>query len=627
MIPVKNWLFLFIFAATVCSFSQEWQEPIMPVSEVRPGMRGFLKTVYYGDKIDQVDVEIIEVMHNYYPKRDVILARLLGEKAEQAGVVSGMSGSPVYIDGKLIGALAYRFGEFMKDPIAGITPIESMTEIMQLEASRPAEQTSLNDATPRFLQAALTGADDNFWPIMLSSFDKTEPSAGLSRISCPLIFSGFEAATLQQVQPLFRELGFTPMVGGGTGSPAKTSPILSPGSAVSIVFISGDYSIEATGTVTAVQGTRLLAFGHQLFNFGPIRLPLAGADIYATLPSLSGSSKMASATGVVGTFLQDRLSGALGDLSLMPKMIPVSLTVESPYHAAQKYAFQMADDPSFNNLLPFFLRTALLQGVYAARLAGEQNSSYLNGEITLSDGRTVPLNDFFTSRQSLGFLAAGTDATDATDLVTTLLGALMVNDFQGPQVKEINLSLKTVPGKNYAVIESVWLDKTVVRAGESIELTVTLRDNLDKTSIIKKTIAIPKNLEGNRLSLLVSSAASLSNYEIQMNRSKFVPQDFNHLLSLINERRKPQNLYIQLRTDDDGMFVEGRELTELPPSVTAVMNTRAARGFAANLRDRVVFEEAVTCDQVIQGAQRLLLLVKASASARSPEPNNNQFRF
>jgi len=622
-------IFIVLLALAACATASDWDVDIMPVQQVKPGMHGSARTVFYGDVIEEFGVEIIQVMHNYHPGMDIILARLQGEKAEQNGVVAGMSGSPVYIDGKLVGAVAYSFGQFMKEPIAGIMPIETMFEILDKEKSRPIESSYKSETFKDYSQAVQVGVDDLFWNRVLKMPDSVSPAnTRLQKIKSPLVFSGFQPELLAPFENIFSAMGFEPAFAGGSGTTGEKSgaaPEFKPGSAVAVVLVTGDYSIEATGTVTAVSGTKLLAFGHQLFNFGPVRLPLAGAQIYATLPSLMASTKMGTATEVVGTFLQDRMSGALGDLAVQPKMAPVHLEIESPLHEPASFAFKMADDPSFNNLLPFYLRIALIQAMNAARLAGELNSSFLRGAITLADGRKVELDDFFSSKQVFGFSASGTDAVEASDLVTVLLGTLMVNDFKAPAIEKVDLKLTTMPHAHYAMIENVWQDKTVVKPGEDLTLTVRLRDNNEKSQSVTQVVPIPENIVGTRLSILISSGSSLSRYEMQVNRDKFIPKSFDHLLKIIAQRRKPQNLYIQVRAMDSGLIVDGEEMQDLPPSIQNVMNTRSSGGVAKRLRDRVIYEAAVPMQDVILGAKRLSLQIEQPKSTNKKNSRKTWF--
>ena len=614
---------LLLFAVSTSSLASEWGAPTMPLEDIKAGMTGTARTVFYKDNIEEFGVEVIDVMHNFYPNLDIILVKLLGEEAEKNGVVSGMSGSPVYIDGKLIGALSYRFGQFMKEPIGGVMPIKYMMEIEEKNKTRDIK-SARQDYLPEYIEAALIGADETFWSTVMSVPEPLQSTnTNLNIINSPLVFSGFQPEIVIQYDSYFKSMGFTTMVAGNAPATEDAST-LEPGSAVSVVFLTGDLAIEATGTVTAVGDNKLLAFGHQLFNFGPIALPMAGARVYTTLPSLMGSSKMSSATGVLGTFLQDRMAGAFGDLTVSPKMIPIRFRMQSPFHETTEFDFELANDPAFNNMLPFYMRTALIQAAYSARLAGEQNSSHLTGAIHLTDGRSLELDDLFSSEQNFGFLAAGADAVSAADLVTSLMGNILVNDFTGPTVESVEMNLKTIPGYNYAIIESVWQDKTRVKPGEDITLSIQLRDEEGNRSKINRTIPIPKNISGRRVSVFVSSGSALTRYEVQLGRDKFVPDDFDDIVRILSERRKTQNLYIQVRALDNGLIVDGQEMLDVPPSIMNAMRTRSSGGVVKQLRDRPVHEEHVRMDNVIVGAKRLILTIETPQNATTSSARGDQ---
>lgn len=619
----KTLLLIITLFACLNSFAADWGD-IMPLEDIKPGMTGTAHTVFYGEAIEPFGVEVLDVMHNFYPQLDVILVKLLGEKAEHTGVVSGMSGSPVYIDGKLVGALAFRFGQFMKEPIGGVMPIQYMLDIEKKNELGDVK-TSRRNMLQHFIDAALVGVDETFWETMLNKPQQESSNSDLQIISSPLIFSGFQPEIVQQFAPYFESMGFTPVVSGNAGT-AQTddTPILKPGSAVSVALLTGDMAIEATGTVTAVSENKILAFGHELFNFGPIRLPLAATHVYATLPSLMGSSKMGTATTILGTFVQDRLSGAMGDLAQKPKMTPIRLKMQSPYHDDREYNFQLANDQALNNILPMYMRTALIQAAYTARLAGELNSTHLTGSIKLTDGRALELDDFFTSEQVFGFRASGADFVDAADLVTVLMGNLLVHDFTGPEIESVDMNMETIPGSHYALIESVWQDKTKVKPGEEVQLSINLRDNDGMMQKIERRIRIPKNIDGQRLSVFVTSGSALSRYEVQVSRDKFVPNNFDDIVRILSERRKPQNLYIQVRAMDNGLIVDGQEMLGLPPSVMNVMNTRSSGGVMQQLRDRKIYEEHITTDYVIAGAKRLLLTIDTPSKATTQNGNSQK---
>jgi len=609
--------YLFINSATAMD---SWGIPTMPIEEIKPGMEGTGKTVFYGNKIEEFGFQVLEIVKNFYPQRDIILVRLTGEKAEKNGVVSGMSGSPVYIDGKLIGALSMRFGLFMTEPISGVMPINEMFNIEKKESFRNLEIVQNSLLLPQFIKSALCGTDETFWTNITTSIPLTTPSKNqtLQAIQSPLVFSGFDQKNISMYTDLFNQFGFIVTAGGSKAIGQNSGPDLQPGSAVAQIFISGDLGVEATGTVTAVHENKLLAFGHYIFNLGPINLPLSKADILAVLPSMMGSTKMAVSTEIIGTFRQDRLAGVYGDLSAPPKMVPVKVNFESLANEKKEFNFKMALDKPINNLMPLYLRIALIQALTSGRLSSSLNSMYLNASISLSDGRSLKVNDFFSTKQQFGFFAPGSDATGASDLVAVILGTLLINDFSKPDVTEINVNTKEVAGEKIAKIHTIWQDKKEVSPGDTLNFSIELKTTNDQIIKFKKTYRVPLNLEARSLTIFISSANALTNYEIQTNRNKFVPVDFDNILSILEKRRKNNHLYIQIQIRDKGLILEGEELTALPPSIMNVMNSTSTNGASNKLLNRVLFEESVPTNFVISGAKRINVRIKQPQQAIIP---------
>ena len=605
---------------------ERWDIEILPVSKIEPGMRGVGKTVFYGDQIEEFGVEVLDIADNFYPHQDVILVRLFGPKAEYAGVVSGMSGSPVYIDGKLIGALALRLGQFMKEPIGGIMPIENMLRVAEKESVREIEMTGRVSLLSEYLISALCGTDKGFWTDLLSSAVPINRFAetSLQPIHSPLVFSGVNSQLISDYDELFKSMGFIATQGGHGMKNSETPTEFKPGSAISQVFISGDVGIEVSGTVTAVQDNRLLAFGHYIFNLGPVNLPLAHTRILATLPSLMGSSKMASSTKIVGTMRQDRLSGVYGDLNITPKMVPVVLRTSSPVDGENEFHFEMALDHSMNNLLPFYLRIALVQAMTSASLSAGLNSTRLQGKIDLTDGRSIDISDFFSTTQRLGYFAPGSDAAAAGDLIAGVLGVLMVNDFKSPDVSKISLSTHVVPGERVAKIHSIEQDRSVMNPGDSLQLNIKLKTSMDEEINITRFLKIPQKIETNRLIVLAAGASSLTRYEVLTNREKFIPVDYEHLLKILEERRRNDRIYIQIRSMDNGMIIDGTELTSLPPSVLDVVDSYATNGTSKRLQDRVLFEEQIPVDNVVTGLKRVVVRIEPKPKATVPEYNEKK---
>ena len=592
----------------------------MPLAKVQPGMTGIGKTIFYGDHIEEFGITVLEIMENLYPQRDIIIVRLTGKKAEQTGVMHGMSGSPIYINDRLVGALALRIGDFQKEPIAGIMPIEHMLQIPEKEKTRHEQKSTKVSLLPEYMETSLVGAKDNFWRNIISKNQTAENfSHVLQPIQTPLNFSGFSNSLLLEYKDIFTSIGFAPVAGGKARSTEADSKPFEPGSAVAQVLISGDYSIDATGTVTAVSGSQLLAFGHYSFNLGSVNMPLAKTKVIASLPSYMASNKMASSTEIVGTIRQDRMAGILGDLSIKPEMIPVIVSHHSPIEGNKTYNFKMAVDETLSNLLPFYLRIAIIQAITSARLAGEQNSIHLDAKINLADGTSVLLQDFFSSRQVFGFFGTGMDAANVGDLVASAMGVLMNNDLDSPKIKNVQINTKQVVGQNYARIQSVWQDKTELDPGDSLHLAIKLRSSTGETIKLSKNIKIPLDISAKSLSILISSAPTLTAFEMQLTPDKFRPVNYEHLLSILNNRRRNNNLYIQVRMRDSGLIVEGQELSDVPPSIMGIMDSKRSSGVTKRLADRILFEELIPTDYQIAGAKRLSIQINPPSKARMPE--------
>src|SRR5437879_5340422 len=290
---------------------------IMPLDQVHVGMRGVAYTVFEGTKPEPMEVEVLGVLKNFNgPKSDIILARLHGQKVEFTGVVAGMSGSPVYFDGKLAGALSLRIGSFSKEPIAGITPIEEMLEINELDRSAPPQSVfapTRSQTESTRTSSSMSGGQPN-----LKAEDLPQMASYMTPISAPLTFSGFSSEAVQQYMPQFKSAGIVPVMGAGSSSNTPQPEPLEPGSSVGIVLVRGDMDIAATCPVTYIDPERLLACGHPLLQFGSVDLPMNKAEVLATLPSPLNAFKIVNTTERAGAFVQDRHTGILGVFGKQP---------------------------------------------------------------------------------------------------------------------------------------------------------------------------------------------------------------------------------------------------------------------------------------------------------------------
>src|ERR1700732_5262683 len=296
-----------------------------PLDQVHPGLKGVAYTIFTGDEVEKVDLVVLGVLHNALgPKQDVILVQLLGEKAEHSGVVAGMSGRPVYFDGKLAGALSLKLGIFTKEAIGGVTPIENMLDVEKAAATPASPMPGATPANP-------ASTADTRIPLPENYAHQTGAGGGqfLVPIETPLISTGLYPETLAQFGKQLSAWGMTAMA-GGTAAPSPEDANLKPGDMVGMELVRGDLSIAPGCTVTLVEADRIFACGHPIFGFGAVAMPLTRGHVILTLASSMASTKVMSTGGLIGTLTQDRLTAVMGKLGPGPPMIPMDVELATP---------------------------------------------------------------------------------------------------------------------------------------------------------------------------------------------------------------------------------------------------------------------------------------------------------
>ncbi len=579
-------------------------------------MKGSSKTVFSGATIEEFGVEIIDIIRNYYPHQDIILVRLFGEKVEHTGVVAGMSGSPVYVDGKLVGALALQFGTFTKEPLAGVTPIEQIFELRNLEKRRDSEASDYGRSGSAYLDCALgapgSGLGSGLEAIFRQSILSHTRSKRGAPIPAPVTFSGFQTSVISDASDVLRRFGFEVASGGATNSRAfeAGNVSLQPGSAVSQVIIDGDMGIDVSGTVTWCRGDSILAFGHQVFGAGAIRVPMGQTHVLTTIPSLAGSNKMSMVTKIIGTLRQDRLPGVLGVIGEQPPMIPVHITCTTVDGTAHDYFFRAASERRLSPHTPFYLRTAIINAIVTSRLSGSDFSLKVEGEIVLKDFNTVALNNYFSGTRVYGLLAPGDDATVVADYVSSTLASLLVNQFHEPVIEKVSLSVSESAGFSSAEIAEVWCDKKTVSPGDTLTLTAMLHRYHSAERIrIRRSIPIPRNLNAREIMVYVGSASQLQQLERRTNPEKFIARSFSHIVNLLNERRRNDFLYLHASAAQPGLLVGGAELPDLPSSILSVMQTHTATA-GGGTANHYFFRESVPLEVDLYGSQIIRLGVE-----------------
>ena len=567
----------------------------MPLDQIHEGMKGVALTVFQGVKPESMDVEVLGVLRNVNgPKGDIILIRLRGAKPEYTGVVAGMSGSPVYLDGKLAGALAFRIGEFSKEPIAGVTPIEQMLEIDAFDQSPAPEPARANASNPNTSSRTASPSED-------ASPSFQSYSNYLRPIETPLVFNGFSEETLQRYASQFSSSGIVPVMGIGSSSDRKQPEPIEAGSAVSAVLVRGDMDIAATCTVTYIDPQRLLACGHPLLQFGKVDLPMTKANVLATLPSTYNAFKIVNTTEAAGSFVQDRHNGILGVLGKEPKMIPVTVSVHGG-PVTKEFHYQVLNNA---RLSPLAMMATVFNALHGTNDYGEDITYRMNGMLSVKGYPDVTMRNMFAPQDS-GQPAAAAAAASIGDRFGRIYG----NPFDAPDVEGVKLDFDLVRERRTARLESSRTDVTEARPGEQIVVEAELRPYRGERLVRQIPIRIPASMPKGNLRVLVSDGDTLDRMRrgspMMSRRLALAPT-----IALLNKERANNRVYVSLFEADPEAMVADKIMPTLPLSVMNVMeNMRGTQDMVVLGESSVNEASTDPLDYVVSGAQVLLINIK-----------------
>src|SRR5450631_375822 len=572
---------------------------IMPLDQIHEGMKGTALTVFQGVKPESMDVEVLGVMRNVNgPKGDIILVRLHGIKPEYTGVVAGMSGSPVYFDGKLAGALAFRIGEFSKEPIAGVTPIEEMLEINALDHS-PARSPA-----PVPMHASLPdqrGTTQAASPGESSALPAQNYSNYLKPIETPLVFNGFSNETLQRYASQFAAAGIVPVMGIGSASDRKQPEPIEAGSAVSAVLVRGDMDIAATCTVTYVDPQRLLACGHPLLQFGEVDLPMTKARVLATLPSPLNAFKIVNTTETVGAFVQDRQNGIMGVPGRESKMIPVIVALHSGA-ATKEFHYEVLNNA---RLSPLAMMATVFNALHGTNEYGEDITYRMKGVLSVKGYADVTLRNMFAPQDS-GQPAAALAAATIGDR----FGRIYSNAFSAPDVQGVKLDFDLVRERRSARLEAARTDMTEARPGDQIMVETVIRPYRGERLVRQIPIRIPTSTSKGTLRILISDGDTLDRMHRgtpMMNRGLGLAPT----IALLNKERANDRVYVSLLGSDPEAMVADKVMPTLPLSVMNVMeNMRGTQDMIVLGESSVSEASTDSLDYVVSGAQMLTISIK-----------------
>jgi len=582
--------FLLIAAFVVCipaaAVPPETQE-ILPLAQVHEGMQGYAYTVFAGDQVEKFDLVVIGVMPNFLgPKQSIILVELKGPKVEHTGVVAGMSGSPVYLEGKLAGALSLKLGVFTKEAIAGVTPIEDILH--------PPDQTGAVQGAQQFAVPSNTVAQSSL-----------PNGAALQPIETPLVFSGFQPAAVQPFSTQLQGFGFV-AAQGGTAEARPEDGKLQAGDMAGMVLVEGDASINSACTVTAVRGDQVYLCGHPFLNFGNVQMPMARSRVVTTLSSALASTKIVNVGGPIGTITGDHLTAVTGKLGPPPSMIPMDLTFATG-GAEKKLHFEVVNHPK---LTPLLVALTAFNGVSQNNLYGEGTTLHLSGEIQLKGHSAVQVETSVAPTDTMV-----PDNLPIAMAVQNTFGRLFTNTFEVPTVEHIALRVEAMPGKQSFTVESAWLEKGEAAPGEDLKVRVLLRPYRGASRIEETTVHVPDQMaKGTTLRVLVSDAE-------WMNRASrgFVfsgmagaggGEGLDQLITLMNRERHNDRLYVGLFVPAPTLVWDDKELPNAPLSQINVVDGRPAPGSVQVLRESLASESSIALGGPVSGLISLYLQIR-----------------
>ncbi|MGI8555506.1 MAG: hypothetical protein ACR2LT_04015 [Pyrinomonadaceae bacterium] len=576
---------------------------IFPLSEIREGMKGTAWTVFRGSEPEEFNVEILGVVPGAVgPKQDMIVGKISGGQADRTFVFAGMSGSPVYIDSKLVGSISYSF-PFSKEAICGITPVEQMIQIFEQNPNQKAKPSAPRSVS--FGELASTELKINSpYPNNSVLADSAVPSlAGQSfqPIATPLTFSGFSQSTLNLFAPQLMSFGLMPV--SAVGGAARITPMKKPddktlqgGSSVSMQLVRGDYSMAAAGTVTFRDGNKIYAFGHPFLSLGTSDLPMSESHVVTVIPNLNNSFKLAVPDDLVGTMTQDRATGVFGKLGQSPKMIPVKLNLETSRGQTQNFNFEVVKD---DFLTPILLNIAVYNSIAANERSLGDSTVTISGNINIPGQEPIKIERRFTGAQAAQFSAGS---------VAVPVNMLLDSRFENADISGVELNVVSTDGSRSATLERISIDRADVKAGDTFEVQAYVRTNTGQIFVQKIPVTIPADTPAGTILVAVGDGGSLQ----QASASKqFIPKNIGELIKTINDVKKADRLYVQTFRVTNGAVIGAKELPNLPPSMLATLNNdRTAGGFTPTVLTVLTEQEIAPAEFVISGQQVLPIEVK-----------------
>ena len=617
---------LVVFCLVAChSYAQiEWDaEKFIPLSEVKRGMKGKGYTVFSGTTVEEFECEVVSVEYNFVPGWHVVWMEGLSDNFKRTGVAGGMSGSPVYIDGRLMGAVSLGgFSQREHSNLFGVTPIELMikvaqrgmepnlsyegTQLFNLDSSAATQESGLNMGQSLLAGGEVTRIPRPFDERLFEDISNTSSPVRSARLSIPVTLPTLNAEVLRFVKPIFDRLNFTPVQGTGGGSPIKESPV-EEGQVIGPEYVRGDVSIFGYGTITYVDGNELLAYGHSADGEGNVNIPLSGGYVHFIFPSRSRSSKIASPTQPIGTLVQDRNPAIAGIIGKHPSYIPVNVNVQTADGKRHQKYYEVIRHRSYSPIYTGIGAWMLMDGL-----------EFSLGDYTLNMGATITLKEhpdlktrelvyknIYSSRGAPGFGVMQT--------LMMPMSQLAFNSYTKVQVEKVTLDVNIEDKRRTASIQSLRMDKLRYRPGDTVEVEITLQPYFETPIVQTGTITIPKDVPEGVVTLLATNANFHESWQRNRAPLNFRHKNINQLVELLQRGENNSEIIMELFVPEPGLTVQGKEFAHLPPSVMSVMNSAKQIGNSGYTMGTTLHIDKMSTDYVIYGSGMIRFVVDRNA--------------
>lgn len=593
---------IIILLAALCLYPAE--SDIMKLSEIRAGMEGEGRTIFKGTDIETFKFKVLGVIEKFSPGKDLIMIEILGSKVlDEAGIIAGMSGSPVYINGKIIGAVSYGFG-FSKRPIGGVTPIEDIIETD--EHNKLGYSIDISNIKIEFTPENINNIRDALFK-ELARRANYSPSSSLSPIKLIGSSRGMDSTALAPLTPVFSPAGASLQVDKQVGKKSLDAKTVSekvfslkPADAAAVPLIRGDFEYSSSGTVTYVKGKKVYLFGHPFFNLGSVQLPLHKAEVITVVPSYQNSFKLTATRNQVGTVIQDRFSAIQAELGSSPYMVPMKVYLEN---RNRTFNLELVNHP---------LLTPILSAISTASIFNAQYKSFgfqslrLKGKIFIENQKNININDLFT----------GPSAGDELSGLLLAINYFLMNNKDKPiKIQKIDLEVNASERTRSTTIENVILNKKAFYPGELITVSIHLKNDQGNTPVEMMQIQAPKLKPGAEFYLLVASKNDIIRFDTKNVKSSYFPTKLSSLIRAINNIRKNNRIYLKLMTPVRGIFIKGHEYSNLPNSLQNVFVYNTTSSDQSPMKYSTITEYQYEVPAVVAGQKLFKLKIKERMNA------------